>query len=699
MVRKMAYIGSSYLVGLFFASFLSSGISMILAFVVTVISGAIYWALGRKYFCLTVCLVSGASGMFLYGLGESAVYRNVVKYDGYDVEMDGVILEQTERSGDKSSYIVDGIINGDVRAKVICYADNFGGEIGDHVNLIGTAAVFKDSYTFSSQSYYKAKGIYLQINDIKNIKCTPREGFSLFAAVNRYRSHIIKTVGEYMDEDGQGVMSAMLFGDKSDLESSQKTLMYRAGIGHLMAVSGVHLTVICSFFNFFISRLSVNKYLRFGLLLVPVLCFVLLAGMSASVIRAALMLIIVYGADLFRRQADVFNSLGIAVILLTITSPFAVRDASFLLSAAGVLGIGVAAPKIIKLIEEKRQLGWIAKSVVTSFCVSVVVFPVSMLFFDEVSVMSPISNLLLIPICELILIGGLIVTITGGVPFVAAPVLKICGFLCKAVLEASGIIGGFHFAYIPLDGEISRTAVMGAIILTAVIFFITRRTDLTSLSAAAILAFAVLSINVYRLVPDGNITVAVLKNGTSSAAVIHDKESAAVISLTKGSKVSSSVVKYLNRKGIYKIDQLILTEGADTSYPVYIEAFELFRIRSVLVPEGAGSRSIRKYKIPTDINMGKYTVSFIDDETFRISCLGNDILFYSSGFSGADDTGYAAAVRYSGTDYSTDVNAGIIAVLNDKAKISAEKDKDIYIGENVKIIINSDGAVRSEAIY
>ncbi|MCH5350283.1 MAG: ComEC/Rec2 family competence protein [Oscillospiraceae bacterium] len=694
----MAYVGSSYLVGLFFASFLSSGVSVPLASAVGMTSAAMPAVLGKKYICAAVCLISGALAMLLYGICDVTVYRNVVKYDGYDVEVNGIIRECTERSGDKSSYIVDGVINDDVRAKVICYTDDFGGEIGDPVSLIGTAEALKDSYTFSSQSYYKAKGIYLRINNVKYVSCKPGKGFSLFAVVNRYRSHIIKTVSEYMDEDGQGVMAAMLFGDKSDLESSQKTLMYRAGIGHIMAVSGVHLTVICAFFSFFISRLPINKYCRFGLLLVPISCFVLLAGMSNSVIRAAVMLIIVYGAGLFRRQSDVFNSLGIAVILLTVTDPFAVRDASFLLSAAGVFGIGVAAPQAIKLIEEKHKLGAIAKSAVMSLCVTLVVFPVSMLYFDEVSVMSPISNLLLLPICELILIGGLIVTLTGGVSVIAVPVLKICGFLCDIVLEASRFIGGLHFSYIPLGSDVARLSAIAAAVLIAVIFLRTRKADVTSFAAVTILLFSVISINVYRIVPDGNITVAVIKNGSSSAAVIHDKKSASVIDLTKSGKASSAVVKYLNRNGIYKINTLILTDGADTSFPVYMEAFDLFQVSTVLIPEDSLNKSIRKYHTPGEIKIDRYTVSFIDDETFTVSCLGDDILFYCSGFSGAEDREYAAAVRYSGADPSTDVSAGIMAALSDSARIVAEKDEDIYIGESVKMVIASDGTIRSAAI-
>ena len=146
----------------------------------------------------------------------------------------------------------------------------------------------------------------------------------------------------------------MLFGDKSGIDDTTKTLLYRAGIGHMMAVSGVHLAVVCSLIWFILCMFNMSKYLRFGILMIFNAAFVILAGMSNSVIRAAVMLFLVYGASLFDRRSDLMNSLGIAVILLTAGNPFVVRDASFVLSVTGVIGIGGIAPVITKMIEDKQ---------------------------------------------------------------------------------------------------------------------------------------------------------------------------------------------------------------------------------------------------------------------------------------------------------------------------------------------------------
>lgn len=699
MVRKMAYIGSSYLIGLFFASFFGCSLNIMLS--VAAVTAAVFALILNKgkNAALPICVISAAAGMLLYGLYDLFVYRNIIKYDGCPIEINGVITEYTEHNGDKASYTIKGVINDGVKAYVTCYTDSAEAEAGDFVSISGTAAVFEDSYTFPARSYYKAKGIFLQIKSAEDFSCTPDTGFSPRRILNRYRERIVKTIGSIMDEDGSAVMSAMLFGDKSDIESSQKTLMYRAGIGHIMAVSGVHLSVVCSLFGFFISRLPINKFFRFGLLLVPIFCFVLLAGMSNSVLRAAVMILLVNGADLFRRRQDTFNSLGIAVILLTVTAPFAVRDASFLLSAGGVFGIGVAAPEVIRLIERKYKLGAAARSVIASFCVTVLLFPISMLFFDEVSMASPISNLLLLPICELIMIGGIIVTLTGGAMPIAVPVLKICGVLCDAVLAVSKFIGGLHFSYVPLGGDFAKTAAAVSAAAIAVIFAATRKADKAVLSAVTVLFLAILSINAYRLIPDGNITAAVLKDGNAVTVVVHDKKSAGVIDLNKGGGAASSAVKYLNQCGIRRLDALILNSGANTSLPVYKNALELFDVGGVFIPErdkafAYGDSTL--YENCSRLSLPKYNVSFIDSDVV-ISCGETRIVFYPADFSGSENAEYSAAVRYSGKN-GDDANAKIIAVMNDNANAAAESGRIVYIGESVKFTISSDGTVRSEVI-
>ena len=701
----MAYIGTFYLIGLFSASFLSRGHNLAAA-AVLVLSAVSAIAVYRKRFLkAAVCLFSAAVGMFLYSGYELLVYEDIVKYDGCDVEVTGKILDFSEYSGDITLYTVKGVINGDVSAEVSFFADSSNADIGDEISAAGKAAVLEDSYTFPAKSYYKAKGIYLRLNKVSDLSYSHTD-FSFRRAVNNYREYILTAINDGMESDCAAVMTAMLFGDKSAIDSSEKTLMYRAGIGHIMAVSGVHLSVVCSFFWFLISRLPINRYFRFGLLMVPVLCFVMLAGMSNSVIRAAIMIALVYGAGLFRRRADTFNSLGIAVILLTAASPFAVRDASFLLSVAGVFGIGVAAPAITAEIEKKHRLGSTARSFIASVCVMVVVFPVTLLFFDEVSVVSPLSNLILLPICTVILVCGIIVMLTGGLAFAAVPVLTVCGFCCRAVIVISEFIGRMRFSYIPLGSDFVRNINIIAVIAAALslLFFGGKRRGIF-LSAGSLVAAMLLS-GMYRYIPDSKITVALLKDGSSVTAVVHDKNSACIIDLKKGGGAASSVVKYLNRSGIYKLKAVILNTDANTSLPVYLNRLKLFDTEMILVPEekmsfadAYSSVEIIGYSRGGDcVESDEYSINFLNGSVTAVNASGADIVMYDSGAETDAEASYSAAVRYSGKSADNDANADIIAAMDDGAEVLAKKGNRVFIGENVKFVINRDGTVSPEEI-
>ncbi len=700
MVRKMAYIGSAYLIGLFSASFFNYSVNFCLAIslLVAVILYAIF--LKKKPLKAVVCLMSAAIAVSIYAFYDCNVYRNVVKYDGYDVEVKGVVTDVAVYDSDKSSYTIKGTINGDVTAYVTFYTDSYAVEIGDSISVLGKAEELKDSFKFPTKTYYKSKGIFLRLSKVYKLNYTENNGFSVKKTLLKYREHILSAINRNMNSRYRGIMTAMLFGDKTGLESADKTLMYRAGIGHIMAVSGVHLSVVCSFMWLIISRITMNKYLRFGLLLVTVMCFVVLAEMSNSVIRAAVMILLVYGSELFRRKADTFNSLGIAVIILTVASPFAVRDASFLLSVAGVFGIGVVAPKLIKEIKSNYSIGKIRESIISSLCVMIVVFPATTLFFDEVSVISPISNLILLPICEIALIGGVIVTLTGGVEFVAVPVLKFCDVCCWLITEIAEFIGGLHFSYIPLGSDGITALVAAALITGVTVSLLIKNIRFKAVSVITAFVFVVAVVNVQRYVTDDTVTVTVLKNNSSVSAVIHDSHSACIIDLKKGGKTAEYIVKYLNREGIRKIEPLIMNVDVVTSQVIYDKQFGLFDVEEYMVPVADRNLTDRAditfYADPTRFNSDKYSIT-LDNDMLVVDVQGSRLLFCTSESDISEYSDCKAAILYSGKSFNSSPSSESTVILNEMLDSNALTEA-VYIDKSLSFEIDKHGEIRSRII-
>lgn len=707
MVRKMAYVGFSYLLGLFFASFFFSGTVLIIG-AISVLAAAILIVFRKKLksCSVAVCLICFGIGCIFYSLYDICVYNKICGYSGNDGELKGVITEYKEYPGNRASYTVKGRINEIDTCKVICYGTSRSCEIGDEIFVKGKCSLPSVSYTFDGKAYYKNKGIYLIMNASEVPKIISSNRLPIKRALYRYREYIYDRINDYLSVDEEAVIRAMLFGDKSGLEDSTKSLLYRAGIGHMMAVSGVHLSIICSLIWFVLCFLPINKYIRFALLLLFMSVFAILSGASESVMRAAIMLGLVYGAELFDRRADTANSLGIAVILLTLGCPFAVRDASFMLSAAGVAGIGIIVPAVIEAAENKKKLDPVMKSVLASICITSAIFPVSFLFFDEISIVSPVTNLVMLPFCIVILICGMITALTGGVGFVALPLLKIAGLCSRIVLALAKLIGGFELSYIPLGYDFTIWLIAAAF-LTVLIFAVIIKKG-KYISSAAVISFSavVMFTFLYRFIPSDSVTVAVLNNGKgSSSVVVHDKKSASIIDLTKGGAASECVTKYLRRLGIGRVDMLVLSVDDNTSETVYMNDLELFEVGTVLIPE-------RQSDPEYSVHLGKNTVQYRTDcpfkadmpyfsltsgeNSFLIDINGVSLLAYGS----LDDAGlcdsYDVIIDYGSKKLKPDLSGKINIVINDKNDM-VENENGVYIGDCVAVTIKN-GEMKARVI-
>ena len=698
MIRKMAYVGFSYLLGLFFASFFISEAVIAVSIAAVVFSVVILILKGRSKIVCLVCSVCFAIGSFYFVGYDKLCYQNIISFSGQEVTVSGVLTDFTDYNDDRALYYIDGKINGNIDTKVYCYGEAKMCDIGDNITVKGIALLPKNSFSFNSLKYYKAKGYFLSI-DQPEISISPSDKLSIKRSMCRYREFIHDKMRTQLDSESISLVDAIMFGDKSHIESDTKAMMYRAGIGHIMAVSGVHLSIVCSLFWFALKLTELNKFARFGIVLIPMFAFVMLSGASNSVIRAAVMLILVYGSSLFNRRADLMNSLGIAVILLTVGNPFAVMDASFILSVTGVIGVGAVAPAIIKVVEKKRKIGKIAKSMITSAVVSAVVFPVCFLYFDEVSVVSPISNLILIPVCSVVLICGTIVVFSGGVGFLLAPLMKISGICCKFVLACVKLIGEMHFTYIAVSNRFSYWAIIAvlAVTIAAAVYFHKVKTTAIVYTAACVLC--VFAIYAYRFVPSDHIDVAFIKSGSSSAIVINDKKNASIIDLNKGGLCADEIFRYLDRKGIYRIEMIGLLADAQASVSTYSARSRLYNIGTIIYPSeyeesvqgfiDAVHKGYDESKTAV-ITMPNYTLNIMDNNTLILNVNGCNIFAYD----GRKDTAageYDVVIEYVGRKLHENISGKVQIFSDSKIEAAANKETRNFYGENVIIKAYDDG--------
>jgi len=242
-----------------------------------------------------------------------------------------------------------------------------------------------------------------------------------------------ETVLHCFPEDVAPLMKALLTGDRREyyMDDVLYTSMKSAGLSHVVAVSGMHVSFLIGTLNFLIRRR--RRAALFGIPLVVV--FMAMVGFTPSVVRAGVMQILLLAAPLLRRENDPPTSLAAAAMLLLLCNPIAIASISLQLSFAAMAGLLIFAPKVGEWLHlydyrPKGMLGKLRRNLGLSFSASLgaIVFttPISALYFGYVPLYTVLSNLLCLWAISLAFMLGYAVCVIGLFSAVAG---MACGWL------------------------------------------------------------------------------------------------------------------------------------------------------------------------------------------------------------------------------------------------------------------------------
>ncbi len=702
MTRKLAWVGFSYMAGLFLASVLGKTVSVSAAAVL--IAGAAVLIILRKKRALEsetvsgiVCCICIAAGLAVFSAYDTFVYEKMLSFNGTETAFYGKIISEESVSGGKTSFTAKGKINGKYPAGIILVSDSVKARIGDEISFSGKGSVFNDSYVFDTEKYYKAKGIYLSFYNAENVRIC-RKSFSVRRLADNCKNILIEKIEDNMPEEESSLMKAMLLGDRNDMENSLRTSLYRSGIGHIMAVSGIHMTIVYSFISLILLRIGrFSKRTVFIISILTVGFFCVMTGLSVSAVRAFVMLFILGIGDCIGRESDTLNSLGIAGLILTVKCPFAIADTGLILSFAGVIGAGVIAPCVVDEINRKlscggevrrKRLGRVSSDFIVSLCAYSTTLPVTVILFDEVSVISPITNVLLVPLCTLALIVGAVFSLTGGI----LPILPVCTILCKPVIFISDLISKNPPLFIPAGSTAAKCISVGiCALIFAVMFF--SRDILKAASAGIFCSFITASLAFLRIIfmPE-IISAAYVHGGGSAAAIISNGRQAAVIDMGGGYRAAD---KYLKENGIYNVDMILLTENTSSAAVSYNEYLKYTRISSFfvyeenLLPDGDDYSDKTVVISSGEIYDGGF-YRFWMDEDKGINVLIKDRLFYIPSEKETEKEAYAVFLEGRG-NYKAD---GAEIIVTDGRGNYDSDTALIYDDVSVKFILTDEEVKR-----
>lgn len=439
-------------------------------------------------------------------------------------------------------------------------------------------SVARNENAFDYKEYLNRKQIYrvLETNQSPFQTCLKSKP-GLIGRLKEIRYNGIRYLEEHFPAKLAAISAALIYGDRNGMEAEVLLAYQQTGIIHLLAISGLHVSLFISALYFLGIRAGATKEMMTSSIMAMLPGYAVLTGGTPSVVRSVLMIFLVMASMKWKKTIKLapMDSISIAFILYLLAAPMALYDAGFQLSFVVSAAIILSAPIILK-----RNRTVFSKMVSTSVVAQLAAYPILLFHFFEASFISIAANLLFVPLYSFVFLPGvyllsLVMVMVGSIPdFLlnfSVAVLDASDWLVKEIAVPSA------FRFTP--GRPSFfSLILYAIVIPVVFIFWekppSKRNRSILLSAGLFLLSFQIVLN--KMDPSGEVTMIDVGQGDSILIHLPDNKGNYLIDTggtmvfgeqewqrrTKGFEVGRDVVvPYLKGRGITRIDKLILTHG------------------------------------------------------------------------------------------------------------------------------------------
>lgn len=282
----------------------------------------------------------------------------------------------------------------------------------------------------------------------------------LFAAVHTVSS-ALKEYSLRLFGENSGIVNGFLLGDTSGIATETIRDFRRSGVSHLLAVSGLHVSILLGSIEVLLSKLFVRKQIRCVIISALSLVFLALTGFTASALRCVFMLWITYVVFLFAEETDPRTTLFSALTLILLAFPYSVYDLGMWMSFIATLGLITVLPVFQKKLPRLRTKNRVARVLYKvgrgALLVSVMtvisnafLLPIQWYFFGEMSLVCIPANILLSPVTTVYMVISVVTLIVGGIPFVSTACAFCVNKLTALIVLIARAFSSFDAATVSL---------------------------------------------------------------------------------------------------------------------------------------------------------------------------------------------------------------------------------------------------------
>ncbi len=434
-MRVLATIGFSFSAGVFLAALLPwNGWQLYAAGGILLLALAwLFAARKQKYFRRGLLILLPLAVSLAYFAGYDHLVRQPIEDRcGAASDFAATVCDWPQATERGARVTVE--LEGYHRARAVLYgeAELLAARPGDTVT--GTAQ-WQSAAHFDSDdvTHFNARGVYALLYGREDVRLSAGDGDALRWLPQRAGKAFREKVAAIWDDPRvSGFLTAELTGDKSAMDDGDYLAMQETGLAHLFAVSGLHCAFLVTLLALLISR---RQRLLCAVTIPLLLFYMVMVGMSPSVVRACIMQIFLLIAPLFRRGSDPLTSLAAALLVILLCNPFAAASVSLQLSFSATRGMVLLSPRLYKLLAGwykgkcrplRAALCFVAANLSATLSAVVFTAPLTAWYFRIFVLVAPLSSLLAVPAAGWSFMAAFVTVLLG---FVWLPLASLLGWI------------------------------------------------------------------------------------------------------------------------------------------------------------------------------------------------------------------------------------------------------------------------------
>ena len=630
----LIYLSCAWVGGIFLGAKFSLPLALILTGLIPLPLLLVFRQHRKIIILISLCLIVLFSGAFRFQSSQPTINENCLQFynDQETVEIKGMVnanpeirdkatqlhLSATEIRLDEEWHEVSGT--------ALLFVSRYPTyKYGDVLLVTGRLETPPQLDDFDYKGYLAHQGIYSTMTYPGIEIVESGKGFKPLESVYSLRNRLSQSLVEVLPEPQASLAQGIVLGIRGNIPSSVKTDFTRTGTAHLLAISGLHLSILAGILiSVGIWLFGRRHYLYIWLALGTIWLYALITGMHPPVVRGALMASLFLTAELLGRQRSAITSLAFAAAIMVGISPQILWSASFQMSFMAMVGLILLAPRFQAIgrkavnatLGEDRPAVPIANTITDSFSVSlgaiIGVWPLVAYYFGIISFVGPPSTFLTLPALPGIIITG---ALTGGLGLIALPVAQVIGWLAWLLLsyllvvvkalaaiplafrEAVSINHSLLWGYYltlglalwlnsnrqqvsTLTTKFLPLAKSGINKMTNFVSKLPKKWVIPSLLAAAILVSVAAA-----TMPDKNLHISFLDVGQGDAILIHKGNQQVLVD---GGPSPQAITLELSKKMPFwdrTIELVVLTHPSADHVTGLIEVLNRYKVKQVLYPD------------------------------------------------------------------------------------------------------------------